>query len=146
MNENVSGSPLFVVQSDDDGGGGDAVEEKNIPLLVSKANDSPRQQQQKQHQHRRVVVWTQESEDWDVGEVWVSPDLTELFQAVNLYSSLSEWTEVVVMLEGQSEKTEKSRGRRLSWLDVDRAVYGVHDELGTCLSPTLVIEIQSLTF
>ncbi|KAI8615180.1 hypothetical protein BC830DRAFT_1123951 [Chytriomyces sp. MP71] len=75
------------------------------------------------------VEWTHEGEGWEAGEVWVSPDIG----AVVREGLTEDFGEVVLVFEGTN-----------SLEDEIRAVYGVHEEIGLCVSPNLVLEVERI--
>ncbi|KAJ3333727.1 hypothetical protein HDU76_004539 [Blyttiomyces sp. JEL0837] len=84
------------------------------------------------------VSWTFDDDGWEPGEVWISPDVTKLV-AGRVEGNGNGG--VTFLVEGWTT-AEHGQAWGLDWKDLDRAVYGVHDELGTCLSPTLVVEVE----
>ena len=98
---------------------------------------------------KTVVEWDMDGDEWEVGEVWVSPDLKELIHA--------EWkdktrglSQVAIKMNGSTVLKGHSnhhihpllQRNILSNEDLDRAVYGIHEQLGFCVSPTLVIQVS----
>ncbi|TPX76297.1 hypothetical protein CcCBS67573_g02439 [Chytriomyces confervae] len=73
------------------------------------------------------VEWTHESEGWEAGEVWVSPDITSVVQ-----KSLEGMNrDFVLVVDGSSSDASEAR-----------AVYGIHQDMGMCVSPVVVLEIE----
>ena len=80
------------------------------------------------------IHWQGNGTDFEVGEVWVSPDLSSLFDSVIDTPEI----EVTLGLQGQVD---------LEWpwhpaFDTPsglRGVYGLPEDLGTCVAPTLAI-------
>ncbi|KAJ3415583.1 hypothetical protein HDV05_004634 [Chytridiales sp. JEL 0842] len=84
------------------------------------------------------VTWShKDGDEWEAGEVWVSPDISKLVLAAWEDPS-RPLRELTILMEGESDGTSSREG----WRDEDRAVYGVHDRLGLCLSPTLVLQLR----
>ncbi|KAI9345674.1 hypothetical protein BDR26DRAFT_143088 [Obelidium mucronatum] len=73
------------------------------------------------------IEWSDEGEGWEAGEVWVSPDITQV-----VLNGMDLQGRVMIVVDGSSS------------LDSEiRSVYGVHDgEMGMCVSPTLVLEVE----
>ncbi|KAJ3213734.1 NADPH-cytochrome P450 reductase [Dinochytrium kinnereticum] len=70
------------------------------------------------------VEWTPGREAFEDGEVWVGPDLGDLMDGV----VGAEEREVVLWVEG--------------WTRGEGGFWGVHGELGMCVSPTLVLVVE----
>ncbi|KAJ3384858.1 hypothetical protein HDU84_002610 [Entophlyctis sp. JEL0112] len=76
-----------------------------------------------------TVSWTSEQEDWEAGEVWVSPNLASIVSTM-----ISTAGDLVIVLRGTSTFEDQEF----------RAIIGADRVIGTCASPTLSIEIENL--
>ena len=91
------------------------------------------------------VDWTTEDENWEAGEVWVSPDIKEIV----LHQLKSQSGRVSLMMEGFSQMIQKNSAASSNSAPnellpehlEERGVYGIHEQLSTCVSPTLVLKI-----
>ncbi|KAJ3077497.1 hypothetical protein HK102_005185 [Quaeritorhiza haematococci] len=88
------------------------------------------------------ITWDRDSDNWEIGEVWVSPDISEVVtEAIEVSRRDSSFpSEVTLLLQGRTAfPSDEQQG---SWMERDRGIYGAIDELGLCLAPTLVLVVE----
>lgn len=79
------------------------------------------------------VEWT--SDEFEVGEVWVSPDISSI---LSKHTIESDFMHITIGLRGKIDLAGQYNPI-MTDTQGKRGVYGTHDKLSTCVSPTLVI-------
>jgi hypothetical protein len=171
--QQVMGVSRFMVQGNDDGDsrlstGGDNSnfllrgpefpgKRYGVSRLSSSAPSSSKRSSLSRPSYLQNVTWHHQDDiEWEAGEVWVTPDISGIFKGAwkDSLKSKKPLKSLTLLMEGASHSEGRaflkgvngsgSGDGAVSWKDWDRAVYGVHDEMGLCLAPTLVLKLRKV--
>jgi hypothetical protein len=95
----------------------------------------------------KVDLASRVDNEWEAGEVWVSPDISSIiqraFSSAQRDSPDSAVMDLVLILEGQSAQGPREFFEGLNGFgDSEKGVYGADANLRMCTAPTLVLQFH----
>ncbi|KAJ3033410.1 hypothetical protein HDV00_006376 [Rhizophlyctis rosea] len=96
---------------------------------------------------KAVIPWTvmEDEEGFEGHEVWVSPDIKEVVEEVIKKAPAGKVQGVTLVVKGTTLDAKDGELKALQEKYdelLTRAAYGVHEESGLCVAPTLTLNIQ----